>query len=163
MTHVRKGFTLVELLIAVLIIGILASAITLIRRSSSASADTAAIIQNLRDLRAACMQLHLSDARLRSRWFDPNRDGVDITWLAPYMTNPGNFGPNSPYVLAFVQDTATGSSELTWWVGFDLFKGGKGIRIADRLAGRARLIGLYKDHHYNHFTKIDSVVWMVAR
>ena len=57
----RKGFTLVELLIVIVIIGILAAAMLLSSGSATASADAAAAVSEMRALKAAII-LYISNA-----------------------------------------------------------------------------------------------------
>ncbi len=77
----NKGFTLVELLIVIIIIGILAGSLMLVAGGSTAKAKATKIISNLRTIKGAAL-LYFSD---HDTW--PSQ----ISDITPYLDkNPGN-------------------------------------------------------------------------
>jgi len=73
-----KGFTLVELLIVMVIIGILAGAMLLVMGSGKDKANATKIVSNLRSLKAAALM-----------YYGDNNDWPDeITDLEQYMDRP---------------------------------------------------------------------------
>lgn len=55
MKRTRKGFTLVELLIVVMIIGVLSASMALVNNKATASAKAANIISNLKTMKTAAL------------------------------------------------------------------------------------------------------------
>jgi general secretion pathway protein G len=158
----RKGFTLVELLIVIVIIGILAAAMMLSSGSATAAAEASNIVTDLRSLKAAALMLYADSMD------DFNTGAVttgSIDYLKRYMDNPSKFNaPSSgtnPY--KFVIDTAANK----WWVGYNLTQGKKTKEVGEKLSGKSGSIGLYKDsssyNSSNNFAAGDSQAWMVAR
>ena len=72
----RSGFTLVELLIVIIIIGILAGAMMMLMGSSSDRAEATKIISNLRSLKAAALQFRADK---------PDATTITINDLKPFM------------------------------------------------------------------------------
>jgi prepilin-type N-terminal cleavage/methylation domain-containing protein len=162
MTKVRKGFTLVELLIVIVIIGILAAAMMLSSGSATASAEASNIVTDLRNMKAAALMLYADSMDAFNTGAVPQ---VAVTMLRTYMDNPSKFdAPGSgtnPYL--FTINTA----QNKWWVGYNLTYGKKTAEVGQKLLGKAGSVGLYGSTATTAtsglFTGGVGSVWMVAR
>ena len=73
----RSGFTLVELLIVIIIIGILAGAMLLVAGSGTDSAEATKIISGLRSMKSAALMYYAD--------YPKDTTVPDVTSLEPYM------------------------------------------------------------------------------
>jgi len=123
----RPGFTLVEMLIVLLIVGILAGGLLLASMSGSDKAQAVRVVSDLRNLKAAAVQYNASTGTWPAAMAD----------LSDYLDGPLEcLGPVC-YEVA--------SGETGTFVGFraDLARTGAGVR--DRLKGMVGTITLYSD------------------
>ncbi len=152
MVKVRKGFTLVELLIVIVIIGILAAAMLLSSGSATASAEASNVVSDLRSMKAAALMLYADSMDFFAT--DPSAT-LDVTMIKPYVDNPTKYdGGNGTYVLTF--------SASKWWVGVNLT--GKTKEVKEKLAGRAGTTGLLGSMSLtDKFVTSDTTAYMVAR
>ena len=153
MKKVRKGFTLVELLIVIVIIGILAAAMLLSSGSASASAEASNIISGMRSLKSSVIV------------FIANyKDFFDVSATAP---GPGTVfsqaaapvlvpsDPESRSVWQILQSHMDNPAHLaryavvigpdnTWWVRYTFPSGAvDSTEIQRKLQPRASAMGLY--------------------
>ena len=154
----RKGFTLVELLIVIVIIGILAAAMLLSTGSATASAKASNIISDLRSMKSACLLLYADSMDE----FDANPDlfkGLTPKdALRKYVDNP------EKYTTAYSFEAA---GDGKWYVCYTINDADAGAEeIKAKLAGKAKSVGLQKSAS----TATDAVydgtadtVFMVAR
>ena len=157
MTGARKGFTLVELLIVIVIIGILSSSMMLSSGAATDMAEASNIVSDLYGLKTACL-LFLLDSmdEVVGPEFFPN-----ITMLARYIDNSARFREGGSYTIGVGGDGR-------WYVGFNLETANKSDGVAKRLAGRARSVGLLQSMDLGNFFTAETseesmMVWMVAR
>ena len=138
MKRSRKGFTLVELLIVVTILGTLAAMMTLSSTTATASARAAAIVNGLRTAKSAAALFYTDYPDKRDSWkTDFATDGKE------YFDETANADWDN-YVFIASPDTTpdAGSSTIVeWYIGYKI-QGSEG-NVKSRLAGLAAKNKLY--------------------
>ena len=133
----RKGFTLVELLIVIVIIGVLAAAMLLSSGSATASAEASNIITNLRGLKAAALMLY---ADSMDDFNKANPETPTIADAAKYMDNPGKVKAGGYSIEVDTTD------KTKWFIKADLSSTGLNVAkdVKEKLMSRRESVGLYK-------------------
>lgn len=133
----RKGFTLVELLIVIVVIGILSAMMMLSSTEAVTSARANNIISNLRNLKTAALALYVDKL---DNWEGTTAALPKIDDVKGYM---GSSGANdyTDYVIAF-NDTAKPIADKSWYIVYNFGTGNDVSRVKEKLAGRATSTGL---------------------
>jgi len=136
-----KGFTLVELLIVMVIIGILAGAMLLVMGSGKDKANATKIVSDLRSLKAAALMCYS----------DYNEWPTSIDSLEPYMDR----GIPSNDLAVYSITTASDDHFILATLGTDATSGMK-----EKLAQMAEESGLYKDTGGNEYDGTNNTVYV---
>ena len=113
--NVRRGFTLLELLVVISIIGVLSGGLMLTMGSSTDKAEAARIVSDLHSLKLAAGLFHADHA---GETVTP-----DITSLKEYVSVPEKLSGGS---YLFVQ----GSDSEQWFVGYAVENLSSGVRAS---------------------------------
>lgn len=122
-----KGFTLVELLIALVVVGILAGALLLVSAAGADKAQAMRVISDLRNLKAAAVEFNAS----------ANSWPSSVTDLSGYLSGPLECVGPVCYEVA--------SGEAGDFVGFEADLSRVSTGVKDRLKGMAGTVSLYSD------------------
>ena len=143
----RKGFTLVELLIVIVVIGILSAMMMLSSTEAVTSARASNIVSNLRNLKTAALAFYV--------------DHVDSYDLATVATGD-NISGKKDAILKYMGSNSSnieagysfkGANSGTWYVYYDVTND---ANVKTKLAGRAKSTGLRGATTETGFTSNDT-------
>lgn len=139
MTRKHKGFTLVELLIVIVVIGILSAMMMLSSTEAVTSAEASNIVSNLRNLKTAALSLYTDELD----YADAGCLVVGDVNSTTDKTN-GSFDKvikymNNSEASDFVNYGITSTANDGWFV---YRKNINDSRVREKLAGRAKSVGL---------------------
>ena len=151
----RSGFTLVELLIVIAVIGILMSGMLLSGSSATSSARALSIVNDLRVMKQAVFLMYLDSMDHFDSGEAPTFENLTpASALARYIDNPGKY-EGDRYGFAV---SNTGKWYVTYTIGNDA--GTNEVKAS--LSGRAKTDGLLEKDGKEPY-KGGSEVYMLAR
>ena len=129
----RKGFTLVELLIVIVVIGILSAMVMMSSTEAVTSSRASNIVSNLRNVKAAALALY-SDS-IDKLIANPDIE-ISIEDVQPYLQS----GKELPDIKNFYIKNFSGR----WYVYYDLREAHtmERERLSEKIEGRAQSAGL---------------------
>ena len=130
----RKGLSLVELLVVIVIIGILSAMLILSSAESSASAKASNIISDMTNIKIAALAYlvdHDDEIDKKGTGFDLNKASADVM---KYL-DKGTVNAYSKYQLV---NSKKRGAEDEWYVWYAVTDG----RVKKKLAGRAESLNL---------------------
>lgn len=139
-----KGFTMIELLITISIMAVLGASIMLATGSTTASAKSVNIINNMRVLKEAALMYYLdhSDSAITADDLNGN-DGVKN-----YIDNSNFVGGDSGYSFVI-------SDAKNWYVKYSFASDADAVDIAKKLSSRAASVGLLNASYEKYTTGND--------
>lgn len=141
----RTGFTLVELLIVIIIIGILAGAMLLVAGSGTDKAEATKIVSDLRSLKAAALMYYADNPYATVTSGD---DGIDL--LKKYIDRELD------------ENSLLKADTNHWWVGRTNISEGAVKKLVDM-----KETGIYgTENEYPSsadVTENSKYIWMIAR
>ena len=140
MRKMRKGFTLVELLIVIAILGALASMMTLSGTNATTSAEATKIVSNLNTMKSAAM-MFFTDYQYSSDFNETAEAGFKL-WSDDYFDAGTLKELRKSYVLKVSADSGT-SDTAELYAGY-YFAGSKAGQIKKILAARTSEYTLLK-------------------
>ncbi|MBQ7192918.1 MAG: type II secretion system protein [Synergistaceae bacterium] len=130
-----KGFTLIELMIVIVVIGILASMMAIASSESMSTAKASSIVSTLRNFSMAAMALYTDKMEdyvsLPGSSPDPITEKVKL-----YLHNEGDIPDKGKYYVFRKKETADNKDYQVWWAGY-VFSTSDNDRVREKLEGRA--------------------------
>ena len=176
MKKLRKGFTLVELLVVISVLGALAAMMSISGSEAMTTAKVANIISNLRNFSAATHEYYVDNL---DQWYGKTTK-PDITEIRKYMNKGISDNTDAPheavltnYVIATEDASSSSYAEVDWYIGYTLptaVSAGELAALKAKLKGRANAVGLYGGTATDGVIASpaiytggnDTVIWMKA-
>lgn len=129
----RRGFTLVELLIVIVVIGILSAMMMLSSTEAVTSAKASNIVSNLRNLKTAALAMYIDSMDQ----FDAKDSTLEptIDRVVKYLNGGTDIPDKSNYGIE--------KNDQGWFLSYEITgTGAEKSQIKEKLTGRAKSVGL---------------------
>lgn len=146
----REGFTLVELLIVIVVIGILSAMMMLSSTEAVSSARASTIISNLRNLKTATLAYYVDNLDK----YTSNDNPPASKDVFAYMSNGSQLDSYAGYDVK-----VNTSNNNAWYVTYNV----SDSRIKEKLQGRSKSVGLTKGAESADYDGKDDSVGMFVR
>ena len=137
----RRGFTLVELLIVIVVIGILSAMMMLSSTEAVTSAKASNIVSDMRNLKTAALSYYVDNLDKFSSGDATVTEAIALSDVTKYLNNSNALTDS----LGFsIEKLSSGD----WYVKYDTTKAGSNSeqgQIREKLAGRAKSVGLLQN------------------
>ena len=164
----HKGFTLMEMMIVIAVMGILASMMMISSSESISTARASSIVTNLRNFSMAAMAYYTDNIDTFGKTPDhlKNDPATLKANVEEYMHNEGKI-PDEPNIIIY-------NNSGTWWAGYNLTTALDNDKVREKLQGRSESANLKgttsstppaKDSadDYDYTTKKHTYVWIQIR
>ncbi len=139
----RKGFTLVELLIVIVVIGILSAMMMLSSTEAVTSAKASNVVSNLRNLKTAALALYVDELDdFETKDVDASGNKLTIANVIKYLNSAQSVDMTGGYTYDIKALSPTGAtakiSDAEWYLSCNITD----PRVQEKLEGRAKSTGL---------------------
>ena len=155
----RRGFTLVELLIVIVVIGILSAMMMLSSTEAVSSARANNIISNLRNLKTAALAWYIDSLDMVEASGFTLADTTHFPYVKHYLNNDTASDLTDYHIVE-----ATNNNIKQWFVYYDKSKLDANVKL--KLKARAASTGLLKgkaNTTANKYDGSDNHVYMLVR
>ena len=162
----RKGFTLVEMLIVIVVIGVLSSVMMLSSTEAINSAKAADIVTNLNNIKIAALAHYIDSFDVYNTTANPDEEKM-IACTKLYLQNGDSinmqkFSNSGGDFYSIVTDS---NNKKIWFVAYRFSSTGNTSQIKNKLAGRSHSAGLKAaaSTTAGDFQESDTAVYMRVR
>lgn len=155
----RRGFTLVELLIVIVVIGILSAMMMLSSTEAVSSARASNIVSNLRNLKTAALAWYIDSLDVVDKSDFKIVDATHFPYVKHYLNNDTASDLTDYHIVE-----ATNNNIKQWFVYYAKDKADANVRL--KLQGRATSTGLLKGTANTTANKYDGTntnIYMLVR
>ena len=130
----RKGFTLVEILIVILVMSILGAMMTFSGSEAMASSEASKIVAKLRNLKIAAMQMYVDKLDLWESSKDDSDNKFNMTELKKYLNDDNGY---DDFVIVTSDNTSTYANRK-WYAAYNFDAQAKDAgKVKEKLVKRA--------------------------
>ena len=116
----RKGFTLVEILIVIVVVGILTSMMTISMSASKISADASNIVTRLRNAKTAAMAMYVQYLDTWEGNVNDAQKSFDMAEVRKFLNNDKNYDNNYVLVRGGSTNNIGDYAKVKWYVAQDV-------------------------------------------